>query len=304
VTRSSAARRVAIDRTLFRCAVALCALAGIGWNASLAAADLRESAASSFERYARVTEQRLDQEERGAAPFLFTDRLPEADRREVYRALDRGDVVSRRVEAPPPAGSLEFPGALCHDWVGTVFMPGVTVDQVIGLMQSYDRYAEIYRPAVRRSRLIEHQDGHFKASLQLFMKKGISVALNTEVDVRYVRISPSRAQVRSSSTRIAEVDSLDSPGEQEKPVGHDNGFLWRFNNYCAVEERGPGPERAAGTYVQCQSLSLSRSVPLGLGWLIGPFVSSIPRESMEFTLRTMRSTLTTGRPANVPPPGR
>ena len=31
-----------------------------------------------------------------------------------------------------------------------------------------------------------------------------------------------------------------------------------------------------GTYVQCESLSLSRDIPLGFGWLIGPFVTSIP----------------------------
>jgi hypothetical protein len=32
---------------------------------------------------------------------------------------------------------------------------------------------------------------------------------------------------------------------------------------------------------------------MGLGWMIGPFVTSIPRESLEFTLRTMRTALAT-----------
>ena len=92
-------------------------------------------------------------------------------------------------------------------------------------------------------------------------------------------------QVRSRSTRIAEVRNAGAAAEHEEPVGHDNGFLWRFNNYCALDHRD------AGTYVQCESLSLSRDVPLGLGWLIGPFVTSIPRESLEFTLQAMRAAI-------------
>ena len=91
-------------------------------------------------------------------------------------------------------------------------------------------------------------------------------------------------QVRSASTRIAEVADADTPRQREQPVGHDSGFLWRFNNYCALEER------AEGTFVQCESISLSRDIPFGLGWLIGPFVNDVPRESLEFTLGAIRKT--------------
>jgi len=66
------------------------------------------------------------------------------------------------------------------------------------------------------------------------------------------------------------------------------GFLWRFNNYCSLDER------ETGTYVQCESISLSRAIHTGLGWLVGPFVKSIPRDSLEFTLGAIR---TAARPA-------
>ena len=94
-------------------------------------------------------------------------------------------------------------------------------------------------------------------------------------------------QVRSVSTRIAEVADADTPQQREQPVGRDSGFLWRFNNYCALEER------AEGTVVQCESISLSRDIPFGLGWLVGPFVNDVPRESLEFTLGAMRKALAT-----------
>ena len=115
----------------------------------------------------------------------------------------------------------------------------------------------------------------------------ISVVLNTESEVSYLPAGQKRVQVRSRSTRIAEVTQPDTPDEREKPIGHDGGFLWRFNNYCALEEREPG------TYVQCETLSLSRDIPIGLSWLIAPFVTSVPRESLEFTLRSLRNAVTT-----------
>jgi hypothetical protein len=50
-------------------------------------------------------------------------------------------------------------------------------------------------------------------------------------------------------------------------------------------------ERDGGTYVQCESISLTRDIPIGFGWMIRPFVTSIPRESLEFTLTTTRDVL-------------
>ncbi len=59
----------------------------------------------------------------------------------------------------------------------------------------------------------------------------------------------------------------------------EHGFLWRLNTYWSYEERD------GGLYMQIESVSLTRSIPNGLAWIIRPFVESIPRESLEFTLR-------------------
>jgi len=169
--------------------------------------------------------------------------------------------------------------------MATALIGGASLDRVVQLMQDYDRYSEVYRPTVRRSTLIAHDGDMFTVALQLFTKKIISVVLNTEQRVAYLRVSPNRMQVRSMSTRIAEVRDPGKAGEGEVPIGHDSGFLWRFNNYCALDQQD------AGTLVQCETLSLTRDTPFGTGWLIGPFVTSIPRESLEFTLGAMRTAL-------------
>jgi putative flippase GtrA len=277
---------VAADRIVFRTAPALLLLLALVASAApVEAAELRPITLDAFNRYVRVTESRMDGELQGKAAFLWVDRLPEAERLEAYARLKRGDTVVRRLVTRDAGREIDSPDGLIHHWIGTTFAPGATADRTVSLMQGYDRYQEIYSPNVRRSRTISREGETFKTYLQLFMKKVISVVLNTEYDVRYTRISPSHVHVRSYSTKIAEVQDPGTAGERELPVGKDSGFLWRFYNYCSLEER------AEGTYVQCESLSLSRAIPTGLGWIVGPFVTSIPRESLEFTLGSMRRAL-------------
>ena len=265
------------------------ALASLAFAAASAeATDLQPATNAAFDRYVRQSEARMKDEIEGRVSFLWVDRQAEPQRRDAYEKLQRGDIVVSRLETRENGASITIPDGLCHHWIGTVFIPGASLERITALMQDYGQYATVYRPNVRRSRTIAREGDRFTVYLQLFMKKVISVVLNSEYDVRYMRIAPQRMHVRSFTTRIAEVDDPDTPREREKPVGRDNGFLWRFNNYCSIEAR------EAGSYVQCESISLSRAIPIGLGWLVRPFVTGIPRESLEFTLGKMRSTLMTG----------
>ena len=84
---------------------------------------------------------------------------------------------------------------------------------------------------------------------------------------------------------FAEVEDAGTPQEHELPVGHDSGYLWRLNTYWRLLARD------GGVYLQCESISLTRGIPMGLGWVVGPFVTSIPKESLTFTLETTRHRL-------------
>jgi hypothetical protein len=58
-----------------------------------------------------------------------------------------------------------------------------------------------------------------------------------------------------------------------------------MNTYWSYEERD------GGLYIEIESVSLSRSIPTGLGWAVGPFIQSVPREALEFTLEATRDAL-------------
>jgi hypothetical protein len=118
--------------------------------------------------------------------------------------------------------------------------------------------------------------------MRLLKKKVVTVVLNTEHDVHYTRIGETRCYSRSRTSRIAEVEDPGGRDERERPLGNDHGFLWRLNSYWRFEQRD------GGVYVDCEAISLSRSVPLGLGWMINPMVRALPRESLTNTMRCTR----------------
>ena len=101
------------------------------------------------------------------------------------------------------------------------------------------------------------------------------------------------ANARTVSTRIVEVEHPDTKQEREKPEGQDRGFLWRMRNYCLFEER------ADDMYVQCESVSLSRGIPLLLRVFIRPFVDGIPKSVLTSFLEATRTHLTSGQPSRL-----
>ena len=47
-------------------------------------------------------------------------------------------------------------------------------------------------------------------------------------------------------------------------------------------------ERDGGVYVQSEVVSLTRDIPVLLSWMIKPFVTSIPKETLTATLVATR----------------
>jgi len=249
-------------------------------------AELKPKTVEAFARYVQLTEARINGEVSQTEKFLYVDELPEPRRSEVLAALQRGEIYMERLQTLDASGQkMEAPEAIIHHWLGAVFVPGANLSQAIALGQDYNHHQDIYKPEVVRSRLIAHTGNDFQIYYRLRKKKVITVTLNTFHDVHYFPIDSRRCYSRSYSTKIAEVANADTPHEREKPVGHDGGFLWRINSYWKFEEKD------GGVYVECESISLTRDIPTGLGWLIKPFVTSIPKESLEMTMGSTRAAL-------------
>ena len=121
------------------------------------------------------------------------------------------------------------------------------------------------------------RDGdRFQTWMRVRQHHMITVVMDTTYEVIFARLDAQHGYSISRSTRISELDSHGHAVD----ANQDHGFLWRQNTYWSYGERD------GGLYIQVESVSLTRSIPTGLGWVVGPFVESVPRQSLEFTLRS------------------
>jgi hypothetical protein len=239
---------------------------------------LKPETLEAFLSYTRDAEAAMAPSLDGSAPFLWSDE--NADR---ARHVRKGDVLSQLWSGQAP---VRVPNGLIHDWIGAVSIRGTTVEKTLALVQDYDNHKNIYAPEVMDSRLISHHGTDYTIYLRLLKKKVITVVLDTNHDVHYQRVLHDQWVLRSHTTRIAEVDDAGTAKEKVHAPDTGYGFLWRLYSYWKFM----GQED--GVVVECRAISLTRDVPLGLGWIIDPIVKNLPRESLLNTLKATRQALT------------
>ena len=255
----------------------------LGWSRTVSAAELKQATVAAFDHYVQLSEQRMSTELSGT--FLRIDGLPADQRDAGYTRLRAGEVITDELQTLENGKPIPVPSGMIHHWCGLAFVKGATLQKTLAFLQDYDHQDKYYAPDVQRSKLLLHNGDDFKIFLRLRKHKVVTVLLNTEYAVKYTTFAPSRSTSRSLSTRIAEIEDADKPDGAEKPVGNDSGYLWRLYSYWHFYERD------GGVYIQLEAISLTRNIPSGFGWLIGPFVTSIPKESLAFTLAHTRDAL-------------
>lgn len=246
------------------------------------ASQLKPETAAAFERYVALTEARMDDDVR-LDQFLAIDRLPDLQRKQAYDQIQKGQVYIEELHTQEDHHPIHIPSGLIHHWVGVIFIPKATPSQANNILQDYENETEIYKPEIRKAKLIERNGNKSKIYLQFYSKSIITVVLNEYSDVIETQFGPARIQSASRSTRIAEVANPGSPDEHERTDGDDHGYMWRLNSYWRIEEKD------GGVYVQNESITLSRTVPALLAWIVNPLVKSIPHDVLFHTLTSTRN---------------
>ncbi|HEX5230484.1 MAG TPA: hypothetical protein VFW44_22385 [Bryobacteraceae bacterium] len=217
-------------------------------------ARLTPEAAAAFDHYVQQAEARM-----AAGTSVRADREPHIEQMEAARKVDA-------------------PGAMIQDWVGTMFLPGATLDRVQAVLRDYSHYKDFYAPRVTESRELSHKGDDYDVFLRLYEKHVLTVVLNTAYRVYYEMPDARHLLVTSRSTHVGEVKDAGKSLTDEAPQGDDSGYLWRLNSYWRFEAAD------GGVYARCEAISLSRNVPAGLGWMLRGFLDSFPKESMKNTL--------------------
>lgn len=245
--------------------------------------DLKPETLAGFDRYVGLTEQRVAKQVTDPKVFLYVNTLDAAGRSRAFESLRQGEVYMAPLDTRDPSGAdIVIPDGMIHHWLGTVFIPEASVAQVLSVVQDYDHKHDIY-PEVTKSHLISRDGEHFKAMMRFREHHVITVTLDTEHDIVYTELDPTHWYSRSYSTRVSQVEKAGKPGEHDLPDGDGAGFVWRIDSYWRFAQQD------GGTYLEVEAISLSRAIPSGVGWMVKPFITSVPRESLEDTLRCTRS---------------
>jgi len=252
---------------------------------------LKPRTLQAFEAYIREAEDAMQPALKGRSPFLWTD--ANAERAQLVR---QGKIVAQLWAGEGP---VKIPNGLIHDWSGAAFVPGRTVAQALALVQNYDNHKNIYQPEVIDSKLLSRDGDHFTIFLRLLKKKIITVVLDTDHDVQYTALDATHCFCRSYTTRIAEVEDAGTDKERALEPDTGYGFLWRLYSYWKFAEKQSGAGRAEeGVYIECRAISLTRDIPLGLGWIIEPIIRKLPQESLVHTLEATRQAVLADSRAN------
>jgi putative flippase GtrA len=252
----------------------------------LEAAQLRPETVKAWTAYANVTERRIESELRAPQGFLVMDLQSPTAAAAERSAILAGEIpVTKMKTFDLKGGNIKVPSGMIHHWRGSVFIPGVDINFVLSRV-SNPSVEDTRQEDVMDSRVLQRGSDSLTLFLKLRRVKFVTVVYNTEHAVRYGWRGQTQAFSRSVATRIAEVENANSAAELEKPIGQDRGFLWRLNSYWRYEQV------AGGVIVECESISLSRTVPGFLETLIRPLIDSAARESMSRTLGSMRDRMT------------
>lgn len=241
---------------------------------------LKPRTLQAFQEYIREAEAAMEPSLHGRGAFLWSDTDSA-----ITQQVRHGEIAAQLWSGE---ASVKVTNGLIHDWIAAAFVPNTTVTATLALIQDYDNHKNVYKPDVMDSKLISRDGNDFKIFLRLLKKKIITVVLDTDHDVHYSSVDPTHWCLRSYTTRIAEVE--DAGTEKEKVLEPDTGygFLWRLYSYWRLQERD------GGVYVECRAISLTRDIPVGLGWVIEPIIRKLPKESLINTLKATRDALTVG----------
>lgn len=115
---------------------------------AIISAQLKPATLSAWDGYIDAAESRLRSDK--TSQTLWIDEVP--GRR--YRVRS-GEIVAAPMNGKSPRA---VPQGLIHDWIGAIFIPKVSICDVLAVVHDYDRYAEYYGPTIRSGKLLNRRE--------------------------------------------------------------------------------------------------------------------------------------------------
>lgn len=198
-------------------------------------------------------------------------------------SVRRGEVVIAPVVGH---GTEGVPNGLVHHWIGVVFIPGATIEGLLGVVHDHDSYQRVYRPVVTSSRTLACSETSQEFQM-VWQRKILFVRAATQgrYRARDVMLDGSRGYSTADTVEVREIADPGHAGQDLLPPDTGNGFLWRIRSLARFEKRD------GGVYLELEAIALTRDVPASLAWMVNPVVNRLSVGSLTTTLRQTRDTV-------------
>jgi hypothetical protein len=249
-------------------------------GAAIPMATLQPESIAAWRAYEAAVEARTEREMAATNGFLGVDFDGEA-RGWRAEALNGAMTIGEVRPTDAVGAAMEIPSAQVHHWRGLVFVPGATVGRI--LSELHDVPPPAGQPEdIVSSRILESRPHRIRVHLRLQRTSLVNAVYNTEHEVAFRRFGETRGATWSRAVRIAEIREPGTADEAELVPGRDRGFLWRLNAYWRYEQV------ADGVIAECESITLSRSIPGLVRLIVGPLVRGAAHDSLQRTLAAFR----------------
>jgi hypothetical protein len=244
--------------------------------ALVSALDLKPATLEAWNSYLKAVATSMDDRAAGRKQFLWMDESPELQQR-----VRGGEMVVTSEEHP------KVPAGMINHWVGAMFIPGATIDQVSRVLADYDSYKNIYGPVIVSSRTLERKDGCDKATFLLSQKAfGVTAAIEEDNEIRTTKLDANKIYILTNTVRLQEIADYGQPTQHALQQDQGPGYVYRTYGITRLEQRD------GGVYLESESIALSRNIPFEFRWLIRPLTEHLPRNLMLGTLKASRTAVT------------
>jgi hypothetical protein len=213
----------------------------------------------------------------------FESYVQSAEARMDARTAFPGADTGKEVRTVPANGANphQLSGGQLYDWIGTVFIPGASLEKLLRMLQDYDHRPDYFPETISSAKLLCRDGNHFRYTMRLKEPAVIDV----ESEVLWDPVKDHRCHCRSYSTKTAE-------------VGKDHGYLRALYSYWWFAEADKG------VYVQAETITLSDEFGAMTRALGSMLMGINPEKSLKHSLASMReSVLKPGLEIPAPPQG-
>jgi hypothetical protein len=246
------------------------------------AAELRPGTLTAWNAYVKEADLRMQERAAGRQTFLWMD-----ESRDRAARVRRGEVVLAPVAGHGTEGVSH---GLVHDWIGAIFIPGATIDNLWSVVHNYDHYQRIYQPVVTSSRTLACTDTSQEFQMVWQSKVlFVSAAMQGHYHAHDVMLDARRGYSVAEAVEVREIEGFGHAGERLLLPDTGNGFIWRIRSMARYEERD------GGVYLELEAIALTRDIPASLAWMVNPVVNHLSINSLTTTLRQTRDAVMSSR---------